>query len=269
LLKINLYVITFNVDTYICIVFNYKQIQNLKTLYKMNTTRILKLALVLTVTFLFVRCSESPKSDQAETGEAKTVDTAAVASSSTLNVEVATSKVTWVGTKPVGKHNGTFDLKSGSIAVKEGKITGGSFIIDIKSLKNLDIPADDDNNANLVNHLLSKDFFEADKFPASTFEIVSVEEYKKENDKDRENLDKEYSLANPTHTITGNLELKGVKKSITFPAKVTLEGDALTAEAKFNINRKDWGMNYKSDESLKDKFIRPTVHIGFNISAKK
>lgn len=235
----------------------------------MNISRIFKLALVLSVTFLFVRCSESPKSDKAETGDAKKVDTTAMAASSTLNVDVATSKVTWVGTKPVGKHNGTFNIKSGSVAVKEGKITGGSFIIDIKSLKDLDIPENEKGNADLVKHLLSKDFFEADKFPASTFEVVSVEDYKQENDKDRENLDKEYSLENPTHMITGNLELKGVKKSITFPAKVTIEGDALTAEAKFNINRKDWGMNYGADESLKDKFIRPTVHIGFNISAKK
>ena len=69
--------------------------------------------------------------------------------------------------------------------------------------------------------------------------------------------------------ITGNLELKGVKKSITFPAKVTMSGESVTAEAKFNINRKEWKMSYGADESLKDKFIRPTVHIGFNVTAKK
>ncbi|WP_045114331.1 YceI family protein [Microscilla marina] len=235
----------------------------------MNTSRFLTFALVLSVAFLFVRCSESPKSDKAKTGDAKKVDTTAVTNATTMNVDQASSKVTWVGTKLVDKHNGAFGLKSGSVAIKEGKLTGGSFIIDIKSLKVLDIPADEEGNGKLVTHLLSKDFFAADKFPESTFEIVSVEDYKEENNKDRENLDKKYTLANPTHMITGNLELKGVKKSITFPAKVAIDGDKVTAEAKFNINRKDWGMNYHADESLKDKFIRPTVHIGFNVSAKK
>ncbi|OJJ22944.1 hypothetical protein BKI52_00910 [marine bacterium AO1-C] len=235
----------------------------------MKTTKLVKLALMLTAAFLFVKCSNSPKSDTATTDTAKAVDSTATAEANTLNVDAASSKVTWVGTKLAGKHNGTFDVKEGTLSVKEGKIVGGNFIIDIKSLKDLDIPAEKEGNAKLVGHLLSKDFFEAEKFPTSTFEVVSVEEYNAENDKDREKLDKEYSLENPTHMITGNLELKGVKKSIKFPAKVTMADGSVTAEAKFNINRKDWGMSYGADESLKDKFIRPTVHIGLNITAKK
>ena len=235
----------------------------------MKTTKFVKLALMLTAAFLFVKCSQSPKSDTATTDTAKQVDTMAVAKAEPMNVDVASSKVTWVGTKLTEKHNGTFDIKEGSLSVKEGKIVGGNFIIDIKSLKDLDIPAEKEGNAKLVGHLLSKDFFEAEKFPTSTFEVVSVEEYKADNDQDREKLDKEYTLADPTHMITGNLEMKGVKKSIKFPAKVTMADGSVTAEAKFNINRKEWGMNYGTDDSIKDKFIRPTVHIGLNIIAKK
>lgn len=223
--------------------------------------------MVLTIAFLFVRCSESPKSDKAETAEAKKVDEKAKVDALDLSVDVANSQITWVGTKPVGKHNGTFNVKKGNLAVKEGNVVGGSFTIDIKTLKNADLTADK-GKGKLEGHLLSKDFFDADKFPESKFEIVSVEAYKA-NGEDRKDLDKEYALANPTHTVTGNLELKGVTKSITFPAKIKVEGEAVSAEAKFNINRKDWGMSYGADKSLKDKFIRPTVHIGFNISAKK
>ncbi len=59
-----------------------------------------------------------------------------------------------------------------------------------------------------------------------------------------------------------------MSKSISFPAIVKVEGGKVSAEAKFNINRKDWGMEYGTDEAkLKDKFIRPTVHIGFKINA--
>lgn len=235
----------------------------------MNISRFVKMAFMLTLSVVFFQCSQSPKSDTAKTDEAKDVDKTVNTDAIALNVDVATSKVTWVGTKPVGKHNGTFNIKEGSLSLKEGKVVGGNFTIDIKTLKNLDIPADDKGNGKLVVHLLGDDFFDAEKFPESKFEIVSVEAYNKENDKARENLDKEYSLTDPTHVVTGNLELKGVKKSIQFPAKISIEGESVTAEAKFNINRKDWGMNYGSDKSLGDKFIRPTVHIGFNISAKK
>ena len=76
-------------------------------------------------------------------------------------------------------------------------------------------------------------------------------------------------MANPTHFVTGNLELKGVTKRIKFPAKITISDGKVNAEAKFNINRKDWGMSYGADESLGDKFIRPTVHLGLNIVANK
>jgi len=56
-------------------------------------------------------------------------------------------------------------------------------------------------------------------------------------------------------------------KNIAFPAIVKVEAGKVEAEAKFNINRKDWGMEYGTDEAkLKDKFIRPTVHIGFKIN---
>jgi len=50
---------------------------------------------------------------------------------------------------------------------------------------------------------------------------------------------------------------------------LTVSEDKVTAEAKFNINRKDWEINYGADESLGDKFIRPDVHIGFNVTTAK
>ena len=37
----------------------------------------------------------------------------------------------------------------------------------------------------------------------------------------------------------------------------------------YDTNRKEWGMSYHADESLKDKFIRPEVNIGFSIVAAK
>lgn len=225
-------------------------------------------SVLLAAAVAFASCEKAPNSDEAKTGEAKTVDATKKADATDLKVDVANSVVTWVGTKPTGKHNGSFSISDGSISVKDAQIVGGKFTVDMKSLKVLDIPAADEGNGKLVGHLSSPDFFDAAKFPTAIFEVVSVAAYKTDDNAKVEEKDKEYVLASPTHMVTGNLTLKGVTKSITFPAIVSVANDKVDAEAKFNINRSDWGMEYGTDEAkLKDKFIRPTVHVGFKISA--
>ena len=226
-------------------------------------------ALLLSGVMIFASCEQAPKSDEAKTSEAKKVDETKTEGASELKVDTKTSEVTWVGTKPVGKHNGSFGVSEGTISLKEGKVAGGSFTIDVKSLKVLDIPAEKEENKKLVGHLLAKDFFEAETFPTAKFTITEVADFKKDEKATNEKKDAEYTLADPTHTVTGNLELKGVTKSVTFPAKITVADGKVDAEAKFNINRKDWNMSYGADESLGDKFIKPTVHIGFKVSASK
>ncbi|MDW8296966.1 MAG: YceI family protein [Raineya sp.] len=221
------------------------------------------LGILLAGATILASCESAPKSDEAKTGEAKKVDTTKAAEAQTLKVDVANSEITWVGTKPTGKHNGNFKLSEGSVAVKEGKIVGGKFVIDVNSLKVLDIPETEKENAKLTKHLKSPDFLDVEKFPTATFEVVSVEPYKPDTTQKVSEKDKEYTLENPTHNITGNLTMKGVTKSITFPAIIKLENNKLEAVAKFNINRKDWGMEW----GITDKLISNTVHMGFKILA--
>lgn len=213
--------------------------------------------LVVIASFLFWSCEETKKT--AETGEAKKVDEKKI-DGNALAVDVKTSSITWaaakgVGKIPAGKHNGTFNIKEGAVYVKEGTLTGGKFMVDVNTLKVLDIPESEPGNAKLTGHLKSKDFFETEKFPTATFEIASIEAIK--------------DSTGATHKVTGNLELKGVKKSVVFPAKISIANDKVEAEASFTINRKDWNMNYGSDESLGDKFIRNEVTIGFKLAASK
>ena len=54
---------------------------------------------------------------------------------STFNVDVKQSKIEFSGAKKSGYHPGTFALKGGSVSVENGKLTGGSFVIDLASLK--------------------------------------------------------------------------------------------------------------------------------------
>src|SRR5688572_10468855 len=85
-------------------------------------------------------------------------------------VDAAKSKLTWVGKKVTGEHSGTINIAEGSLTTKSNKVTGGTFTIDMTSLKDTDI-TNPDGQARLEGHLKSDDFFSTDKHPKATFVI--------------------------------------------------------------------------------------------------
>lgn len=221
------------------------------------------LAAILISLSLFTACAEAPDSDKAKVEEAKPVEKKANIANLAEGVKVSqvdlkNSSVGWIGTKPTGKHEGIFNLKSGRITTKDNKLVGGEFIIDIKSLTVTDLQGE--MGANLRGHLISDDFFKASKYPTGKFTITGVQVIK-DADKDKT------KFKGATHNVQGNLELLGVSKSIQFPARVFLNKDKFQAEADFNINRTDWGISYGNDQSLGDKFIKPEVNIKLDIKS--
>ncbi len=216
------------------------------------------LALSAVTTLFFTACQDAPKADNAEATDAQQVDGAAAGT--TYNADLTQSTVQWTGTKPTGQHNGTFNLKSGTLTVAEGNITGGKFVLDINSLTIID--KDTSGASKLKGHLLSPDFFDAANNPEASFEITSVTA-------GIDTTNKELVMKDATHTITGNLMLKGTNKSISFPVKVSMSDANVTADANFNIDRTQWGLNYGNDKSLGDKFINPTVNIVLHLVANK
>lgn len=214
---------------------------------------------LLTITaagLLLASCQDAPKADQAQTGDAQDVQ-------ATTGVEykanTSSSVVNWVGTKPVGKHTGTFKLEDGVLVVSDNAINGGEFIINIKSIDATD--QDEEYNQKLEGHLLSADFFQADSFPTGKFVITEVKEGIPQSD--------DLVMKDATHMITGNLTLKNITKSITFPAKVEMTDNGVSADASFNIDRTEWDMHYNDDKSLGDKFIDHDVNLQVHLVAEK
>lgn len=199
---------------------------------------------------LATACNNAPEADAATTAEAQT---AAAAAGANYTIDTTTSVVEWLGTKPVGKHHGTFKIKNGEFSIADNNITAGKFTIDVNSLTDLDMEGD--QKANLENHLKSADFFDVAKYPNASFEITGVEAVSGDS--------------TATHKISGNLTLKDSTKNVSFPAKVAVNDNKVTATANFNIDRTQWGMFYGNDQSLGDKFIRPEVNIKLNINANK
>lgn len=205
---------------------------------------VLSLVLVASV----LTACKSEKKEKVEAKEEVKVE----ATQDLNNVDVASSVITWKGTKPTGAHNGTIMLKEGSLNVEEGKLVGGTFVVDMSSMKNEDLDAE--SGAKLVGHLSAPDFFDVATYPMSKFVITNVEEA-------------EGKLA-----VTGNLTVKDVTKSITIPATLTTEGNVTTFKSeKFNVDRADFNVKYGSKkffDNLKDKFIDDMIEFSFTVNTK-
>jgi polyisoprenoid-binding protein YceI len=175
-----------------------------------------------------------------------------------LAVSVADSKVNWLGKKVTGQHNGSIKVANGEVFVDNGKITGGKVEIDMKTITDED-QTDPDSKKKLEGHLSSPDFFDVAKFPTSKIEITKVEAL---NDATKPNVNS---------TVTGNLTMKDVTKSITFPAEIKIENGVLTVKADFDVDRTDWNIKYGSGkffENLGDKVINDKFNLNLTIVAK-
>ncbi len=207
-----------------------------------------KVILLLVMVASVLTACKSEKKEKVEAKEEVKVE----ATQDLNNVDVANSVITWKGTKPTGAHNGTIMLKEGSLNVEEGKLVGGTFVVDMSSMKNEDLDAE--SGAKLVGHLSAPDFFDVATYPMSKFVITNVEEA-------------EGKLA-----VTGNLTVKDVTKSITIPAMLTTEGDVTTfTSEKFNVDRADFNVKYGSKkffDNLKDKFIDDMIEFSFTVKTK-
>ncbi|MGJ8744258.1 YceI family protein [Polaribacter sp.] len=211
----------------------------------------MKKVIVLLVVFasVFTACKTGKQEKVEVKEEVKVAEVVAL-----NNVDLANSVISWKGSKPTGTHNGTIQLKESSLIIKEGALTGGSFVIDMASIKVLDIPADEKGNGKLIGHLASADFFDVANFATSSFVITKVE-----------NVENKLQ-------VTGNLTLRGETKSITIPATIATENGVTTFTSEtFNVDRTDFGVTYKSkklDAALKDKFINDLMEISFVVKTK-
>src|ERR1043166_9731573 len=190
----------------------------------------LALLLALSAACLLTSCSD-PADKVAKTTATEAKPTARPAPTAREYVVRAESTIGFVGSKVTGHHNGGFKKFAGKVNVAEGKIASSEIKIAMASTW-----ADNDR---VTGNLTNPDFFNAAKFPTSTFTLTSIE------------------ASGAQKTVTGNLDLHGVTKSITFPADIQIGDDAVTVKAQFAINRKDFNINYpgKPNDLIRDNVI--------------
>src|SRR6266849_8375749 len=149
-------------------------------------------------------------------------DSAKPANAETLVISPENSKVEFVAAKVTRSHNGSFKQFAGAIDLVRNSVEASRVTIDIQMNS---VVTDEDA---LSRHLQTPDFFDVAKYPKATFTSTKIVPN---------------NAGGSTHNVTGNFELHGVKKSITFPATIQV-ADSVSVNAEFAINRKDFGLLY-------------------------
>jgi polyisoprenoid-binding protein YceI len=205
-------------------------------------------ALVIAGALFLVNIQKPPVADKAIINAPQET---LMAKGKTYKVDLAGSTLGWTGTKPSGKHNGTVALSGGSLQVKKGKVLGGNFTLDMKSIADTDMQGG--GKEGLEKHLKSPDFFDVEKYPTAMFEITGITSLA---------ATQHVFYEGATHNISGNLTMHGVTKNISFPAMVNVNGKSLTASADFNVDRTEWGISYGSDGK-----VAKEINLKLNLNA--
>jgi polyisoprenoid-binding protein YceI len=194
--------------------------------------------MLVALSALSAACAD-PAADVAKATTAAPASPAAAArqqAGEKIPVTPEASRIDFVGSKVTGSQAGRFEQFSGAIHLVgdspersrvEVEIETGSVVTDSQGL---------------ADHLKTADFFDVARYPKATFASTEI---------------RAGGERGATHTVTGDLELHGVKKSITFPATIQVDADAVSVRAEFAINRKDFGITYagRADDLIRDEVV--------------
>lgn len=213
----------------------------------MRSLYLIVIAVVLTALACADPAANKPKAQTTEPTTTNTVSSPSDLKSSgtALAITPENSKIEFTGSKVTGKHDGGFKSFKGIIDLVGDKAEASKVAVEIEMAS---VFADVDK---LTTHLQTADFFEIEKYPRATFASTKIE-----------------PATGGGHTVTGDLELRGVKKSVTFPATITIKPDAVEVRAEFSINRKDFGIAYagKADDLIGDDVV---IRLDLNSPRKK
>jgi polyisoprenoid-binding protein YceI len=210
--------------------------------------RVLLLSILAVALLTFACADPAANKTKATVGNAAPESAAAKpANAETLPISTENSKVEFVAAKVTRSHNGSFKKFSGTIDLVNNKPEDSRVSIDIEA------NSVETDEPDLTKHLQTPDFFDVAKYPKATFDSTKIEPGS--ND-----------LGRQSYMVTGNFELHGIKKAITFPATIQIANDKVTVSAEFSINRKDWNLTYPGKA---DDLIRDGVVIKLNVSAPR
>jgi len=155
------------------------------------------------------------------------------------------SSIGFTGAKVTGTHNGSFSAFSGTLTLDPANLAASRIEVTIETSS---VQTDEPR---LTNHLKTDAFFDIAVHPRATFTSTEV---------------RAGGANGATHTVTGNLNLHGVTRAVTFPATVTVTPAEVSARAEFTINRREFGIVYAG---MPDNLIRDDVALRLDVHAPR
>lgn len=217
---------------------------------------------LVAVGLLTASCNKEKSAETTVSGQEQTV---AESIGEVLSIDTVASVVNWKAFHKGGfaPRWGTLHIKSGDLSVAGNQISAGNFVIDMTSIKvdPASVTEKDKKPEDLEAHLKNPDFFNVEKNPVSDFKITSVSDLKEEP-KD--------AIAGANKTVSGNLTLLGKTMNVTFPAKVDATDSSASIQAKFTVNRADWGIKFGTSEADPAEWmVSKDIEITVDVTAKK
>jgi polyisoprenoid-binding protein YceI len=170
-----------------------------------------------------------------------------------FKVDVAKSTFKWTGKKVTGAHWGYIKFSDGTVSVEKGKVTTGTFNVDMNSVDVQDTKGE--WGAKLAGHLKADDFFGSDKFPKATLVLKSIT-----------------AKTGNNYDVKAALTIKGITNEVSFPATIDVTKTDVKAVASFKIDRTKYGIKYGSGsffDNLGDKAIENDFGVEINLVAAK
>ena len=165
-----------------------------------------------------------------------------------LTADTSKTKLLWLGEKVTGQHTGTIELQSGWLNLQDNKVVSGEFNIDMTSLR------ETDNNAQLMGHLKSDDFFGVAKFPVAKLVITGSTPFDK-----------------GTGVVSGTLTIKDITNPIEFKATLQKKDEGTWFFANITVDRTKYNIRYGSGsffDNLGDKTIYDDFRLKVNLLVK-
>lgn len=177
-----------------------------------------------------------------------------------FEVSTDTSMVRWTGRNLFNHHHGTLKLAGGCIEIEQGVLKAARFTLDMNSIACEDL-VDTAYNAMLIRHLRDDDFFAVDRFPTAEFVCDHADPLPACTD------------GTPNYQLHGQLTLRGVTKPLSFPAVIAAaDGDHLTGQAQFELDRTQFGSQYGSGKLfafLGKHVVNDHIHLHIKLHATR
>ena len=169
-----------------------------------------------------------------------------------LTADLENSNLRWLAEKVTGSHWGNVSLKKGVVEFKDDRLISGEFIVDMTSIKVMDIK-DSPWGDKLEAHLHAGDFFDTEKYPEAYFFLNSA------------------LIKNNKIIINGDMTIKDKKHPIEFNCEIIHSDGLASAKGQMKIDRTLYDITYRSAEyypDIGDRMIDDIFTIDFEIETK-